>query len=219
MSGVTGMEFTKVPVDTTRRLGVLTQAGVMAGSTPSNQTNPVLRGSFIAQKLMCRPLSLPTDPNILAKVKPPDPYSGKTARDRYGAHSKDPVCASCHQFMDPIGLTFENYDAVGAYRTQENGVTIDASGSLPGTDDKAQNGIELARLIAASEDTQNCFALQWINYAYGRTLDDAQPADACLKERVAQTFRDSGQNVQKLLVELTQTEAFLYLPSRPAVQP
>jgi hypothetical protein len=115
--------------------------------------------------------------------------------------------------MDPIGLTFENYDAVGAYRTQENGVTIDASGSLPGTDGKAQNAIELARLIAASDDTQNCFALQWINYAYGRTLDDSQPADACLKEQVAKTFRESGENVQQLLLNLTQTEAFLYLPA------
>ena len=219
MSGVTGMDFTKVPVDTTRRLGVLTQAGVMAGSTPSNQTNPVLRGSFVAQKLMCRPLALPTDPNILAKVKPPDPYSGKTARDRYGAHSKDPVCVACHQFMDPIGLTFENYDAVGAYRTQENGVTIDASGSLPGTDTQVPNAVELARLIAASEDTQNCFALQWINYAYGRTLGDDQPADACLKEQVARTFRESGENVRQLLLNLTQTDAFLYLPSHAEGMP
>jgi Protein of unknown function (DUF1592)/Protein of unknown function (DUF1588)/Protein of unknown function (DUF1587)/Protein of unknown function (DUF1595)/Protein of unknown function (DUF1585) len=212
LPNVSGADFRKVDVNPTQRLGLLTQAGVMAGTTPSNHTNPVLRGSFIVQKLMCRPLALPSDPNILAKVKPPDPYSGKTARERYSAHSKDPVCATCHQFMDPIGLTFENYDAVGAYRTQENGETIDASGWLPGSMDKVMNSVELARKIAASDETQDCFAWQWLNYAYGRTLEDTQPADVCIKESLQRAFRASGYDVKQLLLDLTQTDAFLYLP-------
>jgi len=211
MPSVSGAEFRKVGVDGTQRLGLLTQGGVMAGSTPSNHTNPVLRGSFIVQKLMCRPLSLPTDPDVLAQVKPPDPYSGKTARDRYSAHSKEPVCAACHQFMDPIGLTFENYDAVGLYRRQENGVTIDASGWLPGSDTKVSNAVELAREIAASDETQNCFTWHWLNYAYGRTLD-GQPDDVCTQERIERAFAASGYDVKQLLLDLTQTDAFLYLP-------
>ena len=153
MPSVNAATFQKVALDPTQRLGLLTQGGMQAGTTHSNNTNPVVRGSFVAQKLMCRPLALPTDPAILAQVKPPDPYSGKTARDRYGAHSKNPVCAACHQFMDPIGLTFENFDAVGLYRTTENGETIDATGALPGTPGMVKNAVELARALAASDET------------------------------------------------------------------
>jgi hypothetical protein len=211
MPSVSGAEFRKVALDPAQRLGLLTQGGVMAGSTPSNHTNPVLRGSFIVQKLMCRPLALPTDPSVLAKVKPPDPYSGKTARERYSAHSKDAVCATCHQFMDPIGLTFENYDAVGLYRTQENGVTIDASGWVPGSDVRVNNSVELAREIAANSETQNCFAWHWLNYAYGRTLG-GEADDVCTKESIQRAFRASSYDVKQLLVDLTQTDAFLYLP-------
>jgi hypothetical protein len=213
VSGVSGEPFQKVALDPSQRLGFLTQGGVMAGSTPSNHTNPVLRGSFIAQKLMCRPLALPSDPAILAKIKPPDPYTGKTARERFSAHSRDAVCASCHQFMDPIGLTFENYDAVGLYRTQENGVTIDASGALPGSPGTVANAVELVQKIAASEETQQCFALHWLEFAYGRTLSAADAADECTIQAIDASFKANGYDVRKLLLDLTQTEAFLFLPA------
>jgi hypothetical protein len=212
LPGVQGASFQKVPVDTTQRLGLLTQAGVMAGTTTSNFTNPVLRGAFVARQLMCRPLRLPSDPNILAMVKPPDPYSGKTARERFGAHSKDPVCAACHQQMDPIGLTFESFDAVGQFRTQENGVVIDTSGQLPGTQGTLRNAMELAQAVAAEAETQACFVAHWLDFAYGRSLQPADSADACLKERVETAFKASGYNVKQLLLDLTQTDAFLYLP-------
>ena len=213
VSNVRGEAFQKVNLDPQKRRGLLTQGGVMAGSTPSNHTNPVLRGSFVVQKLMCRYIPLPTDPALLAQIKPPDPYSGKTARDRFSAHSKNPVCAGCHQGMDPVGLTFENFDAVGLFRTQENGVTIDASGALPGVEGAVKNALELVPKIAAHEDTQACFALHWLNYAYGRTLDDRDPLDGCTTSAINQSFKASGFNVRQLLLDLTQTPAFLYLPA------
>jgi len=111
IAGVTGTTFQKVPQDPAKRLGFMTQGGVMAGTTHSNTTNPVVRGSFVVQKLMCRDIPLPSG-DILAKVKPPDPYSGKTARERFTLHKTEPVCASCHQYMDPVGFTLENYDPV-----------------------------------------------------------------------------------------------------------
>jgi hypothetical protein len=212
MPAVQGASFQKVPVDPTQRLGLLTQGGVMAGTTTSNFTNPVLRGAFVARQLMCRPLRLPSDPNILAMVKPPDPYSGKTARERYGAHSRDPVCNACHQQMDPIGLTFESYDAVGQFRTMENGVLIDTSGAVPGTQRTVRNAVELAQAVAAEAETQACFVSHWLDFAYGRSLQPADAADACLKERVETAFKASGYNVKQLLLDLTQTDAFLYLP-------
>ncbi|WP_242515125.1 DUF1592 domain-containing protein [Sorangium cellulosum] len=208
--GVTGDEFRKVELDTTQRLGLLTQAGVMAGTTHSNMTNPVVRGSFVVQKLMCRTIPLPTGA-ILEQVKPPEPYTGDTARQRYSQHSKDPVCAGCHKFMDPIGFAFENYDAVGLFRTTENDVEIDASGSVPGTEGTVSGPIELVQKLAETEEAQSCFATRWTEYAYGLTL---RSEDACTREAVTTAFKASGYNVKELLIELTQTDAFHYMDPR-----
>ena len=163
---------------------------------------------------MCRPLALPSDPALLAMIKPPDPYSAKTARERYSAHRTQPVCASCHSQMDPIGLTFENYDPIGRYRTTENDVQIDASGELPGaTAVPVENAVGLVKTLAAEEETQACFASRWLEYGYGRSLKRADESDNCLKEQIQSAFKASGYNVKQLLLDLTQTEAFLYLPA------
>ncbi len=207
ISGVTGDEFQKVQLDTTQRLGLLTQAGVMAGTTHSNTTNPVVRGSFVLQKLMCITIPLPTGA-ILEQVKPPDPYSGATARERFSQHSNDPVCAGCHQFMDPVGFAFENYDAVGLYRTTENDVVIDPSGTVPGTLGDVSGPVELVQKLADSEEVQRCFAKRWSEFAYGLTL---RAEDRCTQQAVTTAFEASGYNVKQLLIELTQTDAFHYL--------
>jgi hypothetical protein len=216
-TSLTGTALQKVNLNTTQRLGLLTQGGVMAGTTTTNLTNPVLRGSFVIQKLMCRVIPLPTG-DILAQVKPPDPYSGKTSRERYSQHSAQAVCKVCHQFMDPIGLALENYDAVGLYRTNEKttiaGVNydtpIDATGSVPGVTGMANNGVDLVKLIASSDETQNCFATHWMEFSYGRTLGTD---DACNRQSLQTAFKSSGYNIKQMLLALTQTDGFL---SRPA---
>ncbi|HWB81051.1 MAG TPA: DUF1592 domain-containing protein, partial [Nannocystaceae bacterium] len=215
IDGITGDTFQKVDLDGEQRLGLLTQAGMVAGTIHSNETNPVVRGSFIVQKLMCTAIPLPTG-DILDQVKPPDPYSGDTARERFGKHSEDPVCAACHRFMDPIGLALENYDAIGQWRDEENGVTIDARGELPGLDGTFDGPIELVSAIATAEATHACFAHQWSSFAYGRTLD---ADDACVETAVADAFVASGSDIRQLLLDLTQTDAFLYLPIAPEEDP
>jgi hypothetical protein len=220
-TGLNATDYKMVALDTTKRLGLLTQGGVMAGTIHSNLTNPVVRGSFVVQKLLCRSIPAPTGA-IAEMVKPPDPDSTKTARQRYSAHSQNAVCASCHSFMDPVGFAFENYDPVGLYRTQENGITINASGGVPNADGTlgtpTAGPIELVRALATTEDMHSCFAGTWLNYAYGQTLRTSGPTldaqDVCIKELFADTFKKSGYNVKQLLVDLTQTDAFLYLPAR-----
>lgn len=208
IAGVTGEEFQKVQLDTTQRLGLLTHAGMVAGTIHSNETNPVVRGSFIVQKLMCNIIPLPTG-DVLAEVKPPDPESGATARERFSQHSEDPVCSSCHMLMDPVGLALENYDPVGLWRDQENGVTIDASGSVPGVPGTVGGPVELVRKIAESPDTHACFAKNWMNYAYGRTLNGD---DDCVSDAIQTGFTESGYDIRELLLAITQSDAFLYMP-------
>lgn len=206
IEGVSGDAFVRVEHDPSQRRGLLTQAGMLAGTIHSNETNPVTRGAFITKALMCTEIPFPTG-DIADEVKPPDPDSGATARERFSRHSEDSACSGCHAFMDPLGLTFENYDAVGLWRDEENGVSIDASGALPGVGDVA-GPLELIDGIAASEATHACFVTHWSNFAYGRTAGDA---DACTQQRLIEQFDASGHDVQQLLIDLTQTDDFLYM--------
>jgi len=210
--GVTGMAFQKAQLpDPTKRLGLLTQAGIMTGTIVTNQSNPVLRGSFIANKMLCKNIALPTAAAILAKVIIPSESSGKTARDRFTIHSSDPVCATCHKQLDPYGFALENYDPVGQWRDAEKGNPIDANVTLPG-DTVATNGpINLVKDIANSEEAQTCFATHWLEFGYGKTADQS---DSCTQEALGNAFLKSKGNVKQLLLDLTQTEAFLYLPAK-----
>jgi hypothetical protein len=209
MTGVAGSEFVQVPLDTSKRLGLLTQASVMAGTVTTNRSNPVLRGSFVLNRLLCRKLALPTDPEVLAMVQVPDDTTGATARERFSKHSSQAVCRSCHQYLDPVGFALENFDPIGQYRTEENGVTIDTSGMMPGADEPITNAVDLARWLAESEDAQSCFALHWLEFAQGRTMGRD---DACTRDAVNTAFEESGYDVKQMLLSLTQTDAFLYFP-------
>lgn len=210
VSGVVGSDFRRVALDGSQRLGLLTQAGVLAGTTHSNLTSPVLRGSFIVQRLLCRSIPLPTG-EILAKIKPPEPTSGLTGRDRYTAHSSDAVCRGCHQYMDPVGFALENYDAIGLFRSEENGAPIDPSGVMPdgeGGEMSFAGPIELVRELSQAPEVNDCFATNWMTYAYGL---DANELDECTVATVNKAFKESDYSVRTLLLSLAQTDAFLYL--------
>jgi hypothetical protein len=235
MPAVTGEAFQRVPLDTTQRLGFLTHGGVMAGLTHSNHTNPVTRGAYIVNQLMCRGIELPSN----VAVQPPDPYSAATTRERFSLHSKNPTCAGCHMQLDPLGFALENFDAVGMYRTTENAVTIDASGEVPdmpgGDFGTCESGIscagkaegtkyqtacngscatELVRRLATNEEVMACFPQRWLDYAYGQTLEKDSPDDTCNREALTQSFVASGYNVKQLLVAISQTDGFLYVGAK-----
>ena len=211
-SSVSGTDLVKVNLNPTQRLGLLTLGGVMAGTATTNLTNPVLRGSFVVRKLMCRNIQLP----VGLSVKAPEAYTGKTARERFGKHSADATCHACHQFMDPVGLAFENYDAVGLYRTSEKttidnvnyDTPIDATGSVPGIDGTATTPVDLIKLLATSDELETCFASHWMEFAYGRSLDS--DVDACNQQSLGTAFKQANYNVKELLLALTQTDGFLY---------
>lgn len=211
MTGIVGTTFQQANLDTTQRLGLLTQGAVLIGTTPTNYTNPVRRGALIVNQFMCRGLELPP-PDEFGTVTPPEPYTGSTGRERYTIHSSDPKCAGCHTQMDPIGFALENYDAVGLFRTTENGVMIDPSGEVPDMVNGAVSGpIELAQKLALNGEVHNCFASKWLDYAYGQTLHTEDQADQCNREQLGTAFRASAFNIKQMLVDLTQTDGFLYL--------
>ena len=218
MTGVTGNAFVKAPLDPAQRAGLLTQGAIVSKLAKTNQTSPVLRGKFVREQLLC--FTMPPPPVGVA-IKVPDLSPTLTTRQRFTMHSADPSCSACHTLMDPIGLGFEGFDAAGAYRATENGVAVDASGSVNGAVDTqlagAFNGIvDLEQKLGESGTVQHCVTTQWFRYAYGRKETTGDDADACSMDALQTQFAAGGYKVQDLLAALTQTNTFLYRRVTPA---
>lgn len=197
---------TRVPGKEPQRIGLITLAATMARLAHDDDTSPVGRGKFIREMLLCQQLP-PPPPNVAAV--PPKPDGQHTQRERLAVHSADKSCAACHHEMDPLGLAFETFDAIGKYRTQEAGKTIDPSGTLTGASPEGAafaDGAALSRLLADSPDVASCFVRSVFRYAYGR---DAEDSDACAIESLTKTFEDSGRNAAELLVTMVSDDHFV----------
>ena len=200
----------RIDLDPKQRAGLLTQPALLATFAKANGTDPVHRGKFVWESLLCK--SIPAPP-ANAKIQAPTITPGTTARQRYTQHRTDPTCASCHQVMDPIGLAFEHYDGIGRWRDKEGSLTIDVTGSLMGTDvDGPFDGaVELAQKLAASRDTAACAVRQLFRFALGRyeTVED-EPTIS----KLADGFISDKRQMLGLAAALTQTPAFLQLAVR-----
>jgi hypothetical protein len=204
-SGAAGT-FSKVKQPAGQRAGILTQAGHLAALAKNNDTDPVARGRFIRETLLCQPL--PPPPGNLAPVPPP-PDGKSTGRDRLAQHSRDPSCAGCHAQMDPLGLAFESYDGIGKYRTLDVGKPIDAAGVLTGADPEGArfgNAVELMKLLGSSPTVGKCFVATALRYATGREIGSQ---DSCTVDRLSKRFAASGGDMLDLAVAITTDESFL----------
>ena len=131
IEGVSGNEFRRVEYANGQRQGVLSHGSVLVLTSMSDRTSPVLRGKWVMEVLMGTPPP-PPPPNVPAFEASPGAAGGRrlTTRERMAAHSKSPVCASCHDFIDPIGLALDNFDATGKWRIRENMVALDTRGTF-----------------------------------------------------------------------------------------
>jgi hypothetical protein len=139
---------------------------------------------------------------------------GTTARQRFTEHRADPTCATCHVVMDPIGLAFENYDALGRWRDREGTLPIDASGTLVGTDvDGPFVGVPaLAHKLAGSGQVAACAVRQLFRFAFGR-FETA--ADEPTLTDLAGRFETGQRRMIDLAVAFTQTPGFRQLRTSP----
>ncbi|MEN9577765.1 MAG: hypothetical protein RJA70_774, partial [Pseudomonadota bacterium] len=200
------VELVKVQTDGVQRGGLLTQGSVLMATTPGGRSNPVVRGHFATQDIFC--FEVPPPPPGLV-VTPPAITPGVGVRQRLNEHAKDPSCASCHKLMDPVGFAFENYDGVGLWRTTENDLPVDPSGTMSVTDAAGDfmGVMGLQEKAAISADAAGCYVNGWATYAYARKSGEA--ADTCSNKQLADAFAASGGNIKGLMLELTQTDAFL----------
>jgi hypothetical protein len=210
--GPSSDSFAKVALDPTQRLGLLTQGGLLSVLAKANQTAPVQRGKFVREQLFCAELP-PPPPNIM--IKPPEISPTLSTKERFAQHRTEASCNGCHTLMDPIGLTLEQFDGAGQFRTTENGKPIDVTGEINQSDVTGPftGAAGLAQKIAASGEVKECVSKSWFRYAYGRAETDL---DACTLAQVDQKFKDSGYKIKDLVHALTQTDAFLsrkYVPA------
>ncbi len=205
----TGEGFSAVS-EPKQRFGLLTQPALMAELAHPNQTAPVFRGVFLREHFLCNEVP-PPPPTVNAVAPDPDPKA--TTRERFRQHTESPVCASCHTLIDPVGFGFENYDQFGRFRTEENGLPVDASGALNGLPETSLNGpfsgpAELAQRISQSASARDCLATQWFRFAAGRA---ETAADRCSLTPIQAEFQVTGA-LPEVLVKIALSDAFRYRP-------
>jgi hypothetical protein len=206
---VTGWQ--RVSLEGTPRLGVLTQGSFLSVFANPNQSSPVARGHFIRKGLLCQ---TPPPPPENAAIRPPDIKPGVPTRQRYAEHAENPACSGCHALMDPIGLGFEHFDAIGAWRARDEGMAVDATGEIVGTDvSGAFVGVDgLAARLAKSEQVAQCFGAQAFQYYLARPETDA---DACSLEQLKKKFPGSSFDFKEVVVALTTSDSFRHRKAAP----
>jgi hypothetical protein len=197
--------------DGVQRRGLLTHASILSAQAKANQTDPIHRGKFIRTQFFCTEPQ-PPPPDLV--VSPPVLDPRKTTRERFAQHRADESCAGCHEQLDPVGLIFEHYDAIGRYRETENGLPVDATGYLAETDITGTiDGVpELAERLAESAEVRKCMIKQWFRYTFGR---GETAADACTLDKLEDVFLETRGDLNELLVALTQTDPFLHATPAP----
>jgi len=127
--GIYGTDFRRVTLKEDARRGLLGQASILTVTSYPTRTSPVQRGKWILTNVLGIPPN-PPPPNIPALKERSDTGKPTTLRERMEEHRTNPTCAGCHRMMDPIGFSLENFDALGQWRTTDEGVKIDPSGTL-----------------------------------------------------------------------------------------
>lgn len=175
------------------RTGLLALGTILSMRAKETSTSPTQRGLFVRDRLLCQEIHLPDfiPPDISETEMRENP---KTTRELYEKHAASVSCKSCHDLLDSVGFTFENLDAAGRFRTQENGVNVDTSGELLGTDvdGPLATHTDLANALAKSEWVRECVASQAFRFYFGQVESSRgiPPVQAARTAIGAGTFKD-----------------------------
>lgn len=194
-------ELVRVSLTDTPRRGFLMQAGFLRVTSRPKRTSPVLRGKWILDNLLCTP---PRPPPPGVEGLPDMGGAGGSVRDRLEAHVTNPVCASCHRVMDPLGFGLDNFDAIGAYRTMDNGFPIDATGQL--ADGTAfTDGRTMVEALAANPAVYRCMVEKLYTYT-GRSPYRIEAIEAI--DALTHRFIDGGYLLPELIIDLATSPSF-----------
>jgi hypothetical protein len=203
--GVKGSFFRRVTLgaDDPRR-GVLGKGSVLLVTSVSNRTSPVKRGQWVLENLLGSPAPNPP-PGVETNLDQPAAGKARTLRERMDMHRAQPTCAACHNIMDPIGFSLENFDLTGKWRDLEDGTRIDASGRMvDGT--RLEGPATLRRALLTRRDAfVTAAAEKLLTYAVGRVLT---PSDMPAVRAVARHAAANDYRLSALVTGVVRSEPF-----------
>ena len=213
LQGFVGDEFRRVelPADSERG-GVMTMGAVLTLTSNTTRTSPVKRGLFVLDQMLgAPPPPPPADIPPLEQAVHANPNA--TVRERLAAHVAVASCAACHNRLDPIGLAFEHFDAIGQWRDTENGKPVDSTGTLP--DGAVLTGsADLKRTIMARSDQfVESLSSKVLTYALGRGVE---PFDRPAIRAIAQRTRAQSDRFSALIESIVLSETFRTCRGRKA---
>jgi hypothetical protein len=201
----------KIEVANGQRGGIMTMASVLIKASYPHRTSPVLRGRWILDDVLGAKVP-PPPPNVPSLEESSHGLTMASLRERLEVHRKNPDCAVCHQRMDPLGFGLENYDAIGRWRTEDQGLPIDASGSLP-SGETFQGPAELKRVLMNRKDEFQLHAIRkLIGFALGRDLNKF---DQCVIDASTKRLQEE-QRADVVLEEILMSYPFQHRYYNPA---
>lgn len=202
--GIYGSNFRRVPVIQDERKGILGHGSVLTVTSHADRTSPVVRGKWILENLLGAPPP-PPPPDVPQLPENTEGAPPKALRARLELHRANAVCASCHKVMDPIGFSLDNFNAVGAWRTEDSGAPIDANGVL--ADGTPVNGVvSLRNAILSKPDVfVSTVTEKLMIYALGRGLD---PADMPAVRQIVQNSARENSSLQSIIMGVVRSVPF-----------
>jgi hypothetical protein len=197
--------FTKIThPDNSPRAGILTTGAFLALNAHATVTSPTFRGRFIRQYLLCQEIP-PPPPGVTTTLPDEDPNQGpETLRQRLERlHLQAPSCAGCHNQMDPLGFALESFDAIGAYRTTENGLPVDTRGALD--DERFNDARQLASILRERTDVSGCVSKLAYRYATGHleTMGEKRVTKA-----LGESFAAANFSFKELVLAIATSDGF-----------
>jgi len=205
LPNVKGPEFQRVSLKGTNRAGVLTHASILTLTSDPARTSPVKRGKWILENILgTPPPPPPAGVPELAETQKSNPKA--TLTEQLEIHRQNPVCASCHVVMDPLGLGFENFDAIGRWREKDGKKDIDSAGSLP-EGESFKNALELIQILKKREDNfSRHLTRKMLTYALGRGLEYY---DTCNVDKITDNLKLKNYRFSALVLEIVNSNPFL----------
>ncbi len=202
IDGVHGEQFRRVKLNDPNRGGVITQASVLTVTSNPTRTSPVKRGKWILETILGSP---PPPPPPGAPPLGEEPVKGKTLKERLQKHRENPACAVCHEEMDTLGFVLENFDPIGKWREEDNGLPIDPSGTLPGGVSVAGPADLKRVLLDRKEQFVETLVKKLLTYAIGRGLT---PQDQCAVDEIVQYVAERDYRFSAVIEGIVLSEPF-----------
>ncbi|HLH41441.1 MAG TPA: DUF1592 domain-containing protein [Bryobacteraceae bacterium] len=203
--GVYGPQFRRVKIPDPNRRGLLGQGSILAMTSVATRTSPVFRGKYVLSNFLDTP-PIPPPPNVPTLEESNKGAAPKTVREQLELHRKNPVCASCHNVIDPVGFALENFDSVGKWRNNgPDGSALDVAGTL--ADGAKVNGPAALReaILSRPDAFATVVAERMLTYALGRGLE---PSDMPVVRRIVSKAAQNDYKLSSIVLGIVESAPF-----------